>query len=64
MPGLSYPFVFECFDCDHRTVVERTDARDVSADTDSHEAIDAVLKKRGWVQSFNGIYCTDCTAET
>lgn len=63
MPGLSYPYHFQCRDCGEQTVIKRSEACDLHSEPDSFNAIDAVLKHRGWVQAFNGIYCPDCAGE-
>lgn len=63
MPGLRYPYEFQCKACGERTVVKRSDARDLHDDPDSFEAIDVVLKQRGWAQKFEGIFCPDCSGK-
>lgn len=63
MPGLSYPYRFQCKKCGEHIVIERSDARDLYDDPDSHSALNAVLKDRGWVQAFSGIFCPDCAGE-
>ena len=63
MPGFSYPFVFECFACGERTVVDRTDAAGLHPTPDSHAAVYAVLEKREWVhkEMAERLLCPDCT---
>jgi hypothetical protein len=65
MPGLAYPFVFECSSCGEETTVTRTDARDLSPDPDHRGAFELVLQTRGWTKSRDGrsAYCSDCTEE-
>jgi len=60
MPGLSYPYLFQCFDCGERMTIKRSDASDLYDDPDSYNALNTVLKERGWVQAFNGVFCPDC----
>jgi hypothetical protein len=45
MPGLSYPFVFECEECDTETTVTRAEARDLYPNPDSLTAVDEVLQQ-------------------
>jgi hypothetical protein len=63
MPGLTYPFAFTCVNCDQKTVVERSDARGLSLNPDSLNAVSIVLQQRGWLQDeIDGrIFCPDCT---
>jgi hypothetical protein len=62
MPGLSYPFVFECESCDRETTVTRAEARDLYPNPDSLTAVDMVLEQeKGWTQGTSGAYCPDCT---
>jgi hypothetical protein len=62
MPGLSYPFVFQCSNCKSRTTVERADARDLHPNPDSFEAIHLVLRDRGWLRDEMDymIWCPGC----
>ncbi len=61
MPGLSYPFVFECESCDRETTVTRAEARDLYPNPDSLTAVDVVLEQeKGWTQGTSGAYCPDC----
>lgn len=61
MPGLSYPFVFECLGCGTRVEVTRTDARDYVSNPDSHNAVETVLtEEHGWSKDIRGAYCPDC----
>lgn len=70
MPGLSYPFVFECSNCDNQITVTRDTVRDVfeltEPDFDSLDTVNAVLYQRGWVRDEinHMIFCPDCTGET
>lgn len=58
MPGLSYPFFFSCESCGERVKVTRQQARDLSPNPDSIDAVDAVLqKKHGWAKDHRGAYC-------
>jgi len=66
MPGLSYPFVYECSNCERETTVTRADARGLYPDPDSFNAVEVVLEQRGWMrgeleQSF---FCPDCIGGT
>jgi hypothetical protein len=63
MPGLTYPFVYECSRCDNETTVERSDARDLAPDPDSAGALDIVLESRGWVRGPDQLYCSECASE-
>lgn len=63
MPGLSYPFIFECPHCDRETTVKRVDALSAYPDPNSLEAIDVVLASRGWVKCMGGRCCPDCASE-
>jgi hypothetical protein len=62
MPGLDYPFVFECSNCDEQTIIERADALDLHPDPDSFEAIHLTLENRGWLRGEldHMIWCPDC----
>jgi hypothetical protein len=62
MPGLSYPFVYECSNCDAETTVERSDARDLHTNPDSFNAVEIVLQRRGWLRDdIDGVlFCPDC----
>lgn len=66
MPELSYPFVFECANCETEIVVDRDTVRDMfeigQPDFDSMDTIKAVLHQRGWVRDKTGllIFCPDC----
>jgi hypothetical protein len=62
MPGLSYPFVYECSNCDRETTVERVDARDLHTNPDSINALEIVLQQRGWLRDeLKGLlFCPDC----
>lgn len=64
MPGLSYPFVYECSNCDNETTVERADARDLHTNPDSINAVEIVLQQRGWVRGElqRLLFCPDCTS--
>lgn len=63
MPGLSYPFVYECSNCGTETTVTRTDARDYYPNPDSFNAVEVVLEQRGWVRGEleELLFCPDCT---
>jgi len=61
MPGLSYPFVFECDGCGAEATVTRAEARDFFPNPDSLDAVDEVLiQKHGWTKDRRGAYCPDC----
>lgn len=64
MPGLSYPFVFECANCETEIVVDRDTVRDVfelaEPDFDSLDTINAVLHQRGWIRTDHLVFCPDC----
>ena len=62
MPGLSYPFVYECSACGNETTVTREDARGLYPDPDSLNAADVVLEQRGWMRSEveEMLLCLDC----
>jgi len=63
MPGLSYPFVYECSGCGNETTVTREDARGYYPDPDSLNAVDVVLKQRGWMrgEGEDVLFCPKCT---
>ncbi|MCS3613526.1 hypothetical protein GGP50_003300 [Salinibacter ruber] len=62
MPGLTYPFVFECEECSTEATVTRAEARDLYPNPDSLTAVDEVIEqKKGWTQGASGAYCPDCT---
>ena len=62
MPGLAYPFVFECSNCGNETKVTRSNALDLHPDPDDRGALDTVLQYRGWMKApmDNALYCPDC----
>ena len=62
MPGLSYPFVYECSNCGAKTTVTRDDARGLHPDPDSLDALDVVLEQRGWMRDeLEGLlWCSAC----
>lgn len=61
MPGLSYPFVFECDGCDAEATVTRAQARDLFPNPESLDAVDEVLiQEHGWTKDRRGVYCPDC----
>jgi hypothetical protein len=62
MPGLDYPFVFECSNCSAETTVERSDAHGLHPDPNNLHAIDMVLEDRGWVRDDIDqlIFCPGC----
>lgn len=62
MPGLSYPFHFQCVDCGEHLVVKRSDAQNLSDDPDSVDGLLLVLKERGWKRSSSGVSCPECAA--
>ena len=63
MPSLSYPYSFQCKECGEQMTVTRVDARRAHDGPDSHNALKAVLKERGWAQAFGGMFCPDCAGE-
>lgn len=61
MPGLSYPFVFECDGCEAEVTVTRAQARDLFPNPDSLDAVDEVLiQVHGWTKDVRGAYCPNC----
>jgi len=66
MPGLSYPFVYECSNCDRETTVTREDARGLYPDPNSFNAVEVVLEQRGWMHGEfdRSIFCPDCVGDT
>lgn len=66
MPGLSYPFVFECANCDNEIVVDRDAVRDAfqlsEPDFHSLDTINAVLRQQGWMRDEldHMIWCPEC----
>ena len=46
MPGLSYPFVYECSGCGNETTVTREDAHGLYPGPDSSNAAEVVLEQR------------------
>jgi len=66
MPGLSYPIVYECSNCDNEITVDREAVRDVfqlsEPDSNSLDTINAVLHQRGWNRDEieQRIFCPDC----
>jgi hypothetical protein len=62
MPGLSYPFVYECSGCGNETTVTRDDARGLYPDPDSLNAVDVVLEQRGWMRDEieELLFCPEC----
>ena len=65
MPGLSYPFVFECDSCGAEATVTRSQARDLFVTPDSLDAVDEVLiQVHGWTKDRRGVWCKDCDPPT
>jgi hypothetical protein len=64
MPGLSYPFVYECTNCGAETTIERADARQLHTNPDSINALEIILQERGWLRDdIKGLlFCPDCAA--
>lgn len=64
MPGLSYPFVYECEQCGQETIVGRPEARDAyPLNPNSLNPPDVVLEQRGWVrQKDRTLLCPDCAS--
>jgi len=64
MPGLSYPFVYECTNCGRETTIERSDARDLHPNPDDLNSHALVLRARGWLQDeIDGfLWCPDCSS--
>jgi hypothetical protein len=61
VPGLSYPFVFACESCGTEVEVTRAEARDLSSNPDSLDAVDVVLRQEHrWMKDHRGAYCPDC----
>jgi hypothetical protein len=65
MPGLSYPFVFECDSCGVEVEVTRDQATYMYPDPDNVDAVDVVLEQvHGWTKDYRGAWCSDCEAPT
>lgn len=70
MPGPSYPFVFECANCDAQITVSRDTVRDALPHSEpgfnSLDTVNAVLYQRGWLrdQIEHRIFCPDCAGVT
>lgn len=70
MPGLPYPFVFECSNCDNEITVDRDAVREVfqffEPDFDSLDTVNAVLHQRGWLRDEidHLIFCPECARDT
>jgi hypothetical protein len=61
MPGLTYPFVFECSGCEAEVEVTRAEVTDLWPDPDSLEAVDVALKQEhGWTKDHRGAFCPQC----
>jgi hypothetical protein len=62
MPGLDYPFVYECSNCDSETTITRSEARDLHPNPDSLNAHALVLRNRGWMRNeLEGLlWCPGC----
>ncbi len=62
MPGLSYPFVYECTNCGEETTITRPEARDLAINPDSFDAVEIVLQQRGWLRDeINDLlWCSSC----
>ena len=57
MPGLSYPFVFECEECGTEATVTRAEAQDLYPNPDPLTAVDEVLQQeKGWTNGERGAY--------
>jgi hypothetical protein len=63
MSGLSYSYSFQCKKCGEQMTVTRADARCADDGPDTHNALKAVLKERGWAQAFGGMFCPDYVGE-
>ena len=63
MPGLDYPFVYVCSNCEAETTIERSDAQDLHPNPDSFDSHELVLQNRGRMRARLGgdLYCPDCT---
>ena len=63
MPGLSYPFAYECSNCERETTVTREDARGLYPHPDSFNAVEVVLQERGWMRGEleDLLFCPNCT---
>ena len=61
VPGLFYPFVFTCESCGTEVKVTRAEARDLSSNPDSLDAVDMALRQEHrWMKDRRGTYCPDC----
>ena len=65
MAGLTYPFVYECTNCDNVTTITRTDSREVHPNPDSLNSHALVLRTRGWMRDeLEGLlWCPNCIPE-
>ena len=63
MPGLDYPFVYECTNCNEETTVRRKDTRGLYPDPESPNAVKVVLEDRGWMRGKpeEMLFCPNCT---
>ena len=62
MAGLTYPFVYECSNCDTEITITRTEAHDVHPNPDSLNSHALVLRTRGWMRDeIEGLlWCPAC----
>jgi hypothetical protein len=66
MPGLSYPFVFECSNCENQIIIDRGTVGDLfklsAPDFDFFYTINAVHHQRGWMRDEldHYLFCPDC----
>jgi len=65
MPGLDYPFVFECTNCGEETTIHRSAAEDLNHDPDSMEAALMILDRRDWLRDEDEdlLLCPACAAD-
>lgn len=50
MPHLSYPFLFECTNCETETAVRRSEAQNLNHDPESMDAVLMALDDQGWLR--------------
>ncbi len=65
MPGLDYPFDFECTNCGEETAVHRSDAIGLNHDPDSMDAPLMVLDRRNWLRDEDEdlLLCPACAGD-
>lgn len=66
MPDLSYPFVYECANCDREAIVTRAEVRTLNVNPDSFNAVEIILQQRGWMRddAKGTLWCPNCSGES